>query len=426
MYFKLAQKNLKTQPQRTVLTTAGIAIAIAALTALTAFNAGLKNAILETVARRGPLTQLTVQPETAGNVMKIFSAGTDSGITADKTAELKKIPHVTAVHPEMVYSNLSSLRVSVLGQTFQTDTMIFGVPYEFIADADPEGKLKKSWEAATTPYPVIISRDILDLYNFTVAPTNRLPAFSEKDVIGQDLTVLPGTSTFFPVLNGTTQTIRGEVAGFSDKADLVGITLPLEVVRDLNKAANPDYKDRYLKIFVEVDSIANVESVQTAVEKMNLSASSAKEEARALEENLRVVSIGLSAISLIILIIAGLTIANTFFSSVRERQHEIGLLRALGATRTDIQKMFLAEAATIGFWGGLIGIIAGIASGIFLDGIVLSSLPDFASKPTTVMAFDLTNLILTLAFATALSIVFAFFPSSKAANLQPLEALNAG
>ncbi len=143
------------------------------------------------------------------------------------------------------------------------------------------------------------------------------------------------------------------------------------------------------------------------------------------ESNLQIVSTALSGISLIILVIAGLAIANTFFSSVRERQQEIGLLRALGATQMDIQKMFLAEAALIGLAGGIIGIVTGVLFSLLLDSSILRALPEMAAKPNTIIAFDFGTLFFTLIFAIGLSIVFAFFPSSKAARLNPLETLNA-
>ncbi len=143
------------------------------------------------------------------------------------------------------------------------------------------------------------------------------------------------------------------------------------------------------------------------------------------QNNLSVVSTALSGISLIILVIAGLTIANTFFSSVRERQQEIGLLRALGATQTDIQKMFLAEAALVGLAGGLIGILVGVFLSLLLDSSVLRALPELATKPATVITLDIWTLVITLVFAVGVSIAFAFFPSSKAARLNPLEMLNA-
>lgn len=424
MYIQLAKKNLLSQPARTILTVIGVAIGSASLLGILTFTAGIKSAVINTIAKSGPLTQITVEPPNReGNFLTSLStiASQKDKITQANIGRLINIPHVKTVYPQINYDNISSLRVNIWDQSFQTDTMIFGVPFEFIEEdlTNPA-----EWQIENEPYPAIISRKIIDLYNLTVAPTNNLPAFSEEDIIGLEFAIMPGKSTFFPIINGTAPEIKAKIVGFSDKVDLLGVTIPIEVIRKFNLRQNPDYEETYLKVFLNVDDTANVEKVTAEIEKIGLKTRSTKLEIQVFEENFKIVTVGLSLISAIILLVAGLMIANTFLSSVNERKHEIGLLRALGATRRDIRIIFLVEASIIGLMGGLTGLLFCYLGGFIVDFIALSAFPDVTSKPDTLLNYDFLTIIYILFFTIILSVIFAFIPSAKAARLEPLKALS--
>jgi putative ABC transport system permease protein len=422
MYYNLALKNLFSRKVRTALTTLAISVGIASLALLLALSEGLKQAIYQNISGGSSLTQITVQPKNdKKGVIRFLPGDASAALTPEALQKIENISYVTAAYPEMIYGNISSIQVNVLGQGFQSDTMIFGVPYEFI-EQDLPGQ-KSSWQNPQSPYPAIISRKILDLYNFTVAPTNSLPNFTEKDISGTKVTILPNQSTFFPSLGTADKFVSVKIEGFSEKTSLLGITLPIDVVRDLNKQRDPNYQEHYLRFFVQVDSAANISAVRDEIEKLGFAASSNLEEVKALENNFKVVTAGLGLISLIILLVSGLMIANTFFAAVAERRHEIGIFRAVGATRADVQKVFLTEAVILGAAGGFAGIIIALVGGFFLNIIALDALPAFTSKPDSIFIHDPLALLYIFAFAVVLSMVFAMIPASKAANLDPLEAL---
>jgi len=422
MYYRIAQRNLSSQKGRTILTAFGVAIGTASLLGIVAFAGGLKAAVIETLTSQSPLTQITVQPKTEGeSFLKSLVPKPEDSLTVETISQLEEIPHVENVYPQLNYDNISSLRVNIWGQSFQTDTMIFGVPYEYLQE-DLEDV--QDWQSQEEPYPAIISRRIIDLYNLTVAPSNSLPNFSEADIIGLEFTLLPGQSTFFPQLSSDAPSIKARIAGFSDKVDMIGVTFPLELVRDLNQRQNPDGEERYLKLFVNIDAAENVEAVTNSIEGMGLYVKSTLMEIQIFEKNFRIITVGLSLISFIILFVAGLTIANTFLSSVNERREEIGIMRALGARRGDIQKIFLAEASILGLIGGVAGVILAWLGGFVVDAIALSAFPDVSSKPDTLLKYDGAIIIGVILFAVLLSTIFALIPSMRAARLKPLEALS--
>jgi ABC-type antimicrobial peptide transport system permease subunit len=133
------------------------------------------------------------------------------------------------------------------------------------------------------------------------------------------------------------------------------------------------------------------------------------------------VSLGLTmfitTIATISLLVGGIGIMNIMLVSVSERTQEIGLRKAIGATRRDVLMQFLTEAVMLTVIGGCIGIAGGIGLAWFLSFIVRYFLSTYAfavSPASTVVAF-------VMAFLTGL--IFGINPAREAAALQPIEAL---
>ncbi|MGB9911339.1 MAG: ABC transporter permease [Microgenomates group bacterium] len=120
----------------------------------------------------------------------------------------------------------------------------------------------------------------------------------------------------------------------------------------------------------------------------------------------------LAGIAAISLLVGGIGIMNIMLVTVTERTREIGLRKALGATKKIITTQFLTEAVIITFSGGLLGIILGILIFGFLSRIM--DLPFVISPSAIILAFGVS---------TAVGILFGWYPAQKAAKLEPIEAL---
>ena len=128
-----------------------------------------------------------------------------------------------------------------------------------------------------------------------------------------------------------------------------------------------------------------------------------------LTSTMSLVLVGIAAISLVV---GGIGIMNIMLVSVIERTKEIGIRKSLGAKRKDIMRQFVIEAATTSSVGGIIGIVVGIGVAYLAGGLIgLTVAPSFMA---VFIAFSVSVLI---------GIIFGYWPASKAANMNPIDAL---
>jgi putative ABC transport system permease protein len=133
---------------------------------------------------------------------------------------------------------------------------------------------------------------------------------------------------------------------------------------------------------------------------------------RQKERTQRIFNVVTGAIAAISLLVGGIGIMNIMLAGVAERTPEVGVRRALGATRRDVAAQFLVESSLLTTAGGVIGLLLGIAGSLAIQRL--------AGWPTA-----LSPLMLPAALVTALvvGIGFGFYPAWRAAHLEPMEAL---
>ena len=126
----------------------------------------------------------------------------------------------------------------------------------------------------------------------------------------------------------------------------------------------------------------------------------------------QIFNVVLSIIAGISLLIGGIGIMNIMLASVLERTKEIGIIRAIGATKQDVILQFLSESVLISVGGGIVGIFIGIASAYIIE---------FATGIETVLS--LNSILLSFIVATFIGLVFGIIPAKSAANKNPIEAI---
>lgn len=129
-------------------------------------------------------------------------------------------------------------------------------------------------------------------------------------------------------------------------------------------------------------------------------------------ETLSTVSTAIAAIAGISLLVGGIGVMNIMLVSVTERTHEIGIRKALGAENSQIKMQFIIEAGTISLIGGIVGVALGIGLGLIACKLMSTA---FTISPVVI--------IVSVVFSTAIGLFFGAYPASKAAKLDPIEAL---
>ncbi len=416
--FKLARSNLVREAAALGVSAGGVALGIGCLVFFLALGAGMKAVVNDVFPVSTREVEVVVPSMAIGNLLG------EARLDDTVVTRLRKVPGVAAAYPKMALRIPAVTRYNGLffGREIHMGLEVVGVGImpELVGE---DARLPFADKGEGTPIPAIVNRRLLELYNKVFAPQRGLPRLTDSMLIGFQFPIELGRSYVAGKTMPNAKEAALQLVGFSDRATLAGVSMPLTAVMRINRMYGAD-ADNYSSVMLRVQNADHVSEVAAAVRKMGFEIDES-ERNRALQigEAVELVTLALSILAALITGLAAVNTMQAFYASVRERTREIGVLRAVGATRSDVAGVVLAEAAATGLAGGLVGVALARIVAALLDRVARTGLPDFPFKPSSFFHFQPGHIALGIAVALAAALIGAFFPARAAARLDPAKAL---
>ncbi len=397
------------RPLRTMLTTTGVAIGIAAMTLIAALAGGLQGALSSPALARSQLHQVAVYP--TGDVAAGFGSGT--------LTTLSKMQHVRAAWGEVAMTGTFLVEGASTASAVPSAGALVSLPPR---SSSPDiktmaGRLPTSDSATEV---VLTDRTAIDL-GF------RNPAYAIGSTIDYNATsgalVVSG-----PPANPVSHqlVLPLQVVGIISRqylpAGASGGMVPYSVAKDYwtRLSLNNGWKGGETLL---ADSAGAVDGLRNRLTSLGFQAQSFGDLFRGFEDLLSRLRIALLALAVVALLLASLGIANTMYSAVLERTKEVGVLKALGARSHDVLLLFVAEAAVIGLFGGIIGTVGAVALAQAGNAAVDRLAQSVAGAGIEVFRTDVVIAVAALVVAVVLSTVSGLLPAVRAARQDPSRAL---
>jgi putative ABC transport system permease protein len=391
---RLSRRSILAHPLRSGLTALGIAVGIAAVVLLTSIGEGIHRFVLSEFMQFGT-NLVTVSPgrrETGGTALGTLQ--TTRPLTIDDAEALRRVPHSVAIAPLVVgnaeiKAGARSRRTTVYGSGGALP-LVFGVTVRigrFLPEDDPR---------APRPYAVLGAKLAREL-------------FGDGNPLGR--TVRAGSERF---------RVIGTMAA---KGQVLGMDLDDSIYLPTARALALFNRTGLFEIDLLYREGAPVDEIVAAMRKIlrgrhgqeDFTLTAQQQMLDVLGNVLRILTFAVGALGSISLLVGGVGISAIMTIAVSERTSEIGLLRALGAERGEVLKLFLIDAIALAASGGLLGLVLG-AGGAQLLHLLIPALPVKTPWSFVVLAEVL---------AAAIGLLAGALPARRAARITPVAALQA-
>jgi len=396
-FFTLALKNIRKRKLRTFLTLLGILLAIATIFVLISLSLGLEMAVQEQFEKLGA-DKFFIQPR--GQLGPPGTAGAVQ-LTKEDIEVIEKIPGVQ----EVTYYTIGSAKIEFKDNI--RFVMVSGFPLEhselYLEAFTTEVEDGRFLEEGDTNDVVIGSQ------------------YKHNNFIGEEVKV-GDTIT----IQGREFEVQGILESLGSPPDDRIISMPEDEFRELFQIP-----ERIDFIIVHVENQDDINAIADRTERTLLKSRNLKEENQdftiltpeelleTIGQVLNIITYFLLGISAISLLVGGVNIANTMFTSVLERTREIGVMKAIGAKNNDILTIFLIEAGILGLVGGILGVVLGFAVNKIIEYIAVVQF-SVSYLQTSSPAWLILG---SLAFSFLAGALSGLWPAWRATQIKPVEAL---
>jgi ABC-type antimicrobial peptide transport system permease subunit len=182
-------------------------------------------------------------------------------------------------------------------------------------------------------------------------------------------------------------------------------------------------KRSYQSLTVRVRKTQTTQDIEEKIKAMGFSAFSLTDLMQGFKRVFIIIDILLSLIGSIALAVSSLGIVNTMVMSILERTREIGIMKAIGGSDGDVRKIFLVEASAIGVFGGVFGVALGWAVGRIINFGANMYIQSQGGTPGNLFSLPPWLIASAIAFSWLVSLLAGSYPASRAARLDPIQAL---
>lgn len=396
--FQETIRSISGNKVRSGLTILGIVIGIASVIALVAVGQGAKNSVTSSIESIGSnLIMVMPGSQQVGGISR--GSGSSQTLTQEDAEAIKtQISAAKAVAPAVTG------RYQLTAKGNNSNTEVVGTVQDYMTTRNVKmniGSFFSDQQTKSSAKVAILGPDTRDeLFGENVNPAGQTVRINKIDFQVIGVTMAKGGS------------------GFNNQDDMVYV--PLSTAQHF--LAGYSYINN---ISITAADQSSMTSVQEQISKLLLArhkiSDSTQADFRIMNQNdiistatsvTGTFTILLSAIAGISLVVGGIGIMNMMLTTVTERTKEIGLRKAVGIRKIYINLQFLAEAVTLTFLGGIIGILLG-----WVTSLVISNLLSMTAE------VSLSSILLAFGVSATIGIVFGFYPARRAANLNPIEAL---
>ena len=401
---RTAVEAIRSHRLRSALTTLGILIGITAVILTVGLGDGARAEVNEQVDALGT-NILVVSPGSSTDSSGVRGGfGTASTLTqsdADALADPVVAPDV-----EAVAATTSTSGEVTYGTTNWTTTILGTTPsWEVVRSREVEtGRFLSDTDVTDTAAVVVLGPDTAtELFGSTFAAVGQTVTVEGVDleVIG----VLPTLSSSDDASNDDmaivpSSTYAQRLVGGADRESVSSIY----VKATSSEALGAAYQETQ-KLLLQLHSIPSVDDADFSIATQQ----SILEAASSVDQTMTVMLAGIAVVSLVV---GGIGVMNIMLVSVSERIREIGLRKALGARPALIRRQFLAEAAMLGFTGGVLGVVVATVAAVVIPAVS-------STRVELSLAVSLVAVVLSI----GIGMLFGVYPAGRAARLTPIDAL---
>ena len=424
--FRTGWRNLSRQKLRTSLTIFAIVIGAVSVTVMLSLVTSAKGFLMSSFEKTGEDRRIIVTPVTGleyGEARwQTWSDGSGKKIDDETIKALKALPGIAAVTPIVGSQYYESVRSSGAEAPLKNAFMVGYEPNGSVTRDITHGR---ALEPADDSGGILVSRGIATALGFKDDP---------GALVGQELTLVPRKD-----FKEQMTEVKVKVAGvmFAD-GDAVDMTLKFaldtapafERCEGGGKNQQPTctkesdvLRNGYPSAYVSLTDKKDSEAVVQKVKELGYGAAAGQDEIDAQATAFTIIGAVLGGIGGIALLVAAIGVINTMVMATLERTREIGIMRAIGATKGTVRRLFTVEAGVLGFMGGVFGVAISFGVAIGLNQVLNKQLEDSGITDRNIVSVPPHIALIVLAATTLIGMLAGRLPARRAANLDPVEAL---